>query len=206
MKRNLSTFAALAALAVAHQVNILSIGAVAAADETVTIGSTVYTCAEEPATDYEFEPGADAAGTITNLTACINATTSTTNLRAVALSGAILLIDDTTRGPQTCAETLAGSGNAWLAAATFGAGTDQDVPDIPLVFSRTCTAAEGTGKLMAFGLGFTPAEVIVQVRSSAGVVKAWDGKITKGAGYVLLNSDAAADIAENDVVTVLATV
>jgi hypothetical protein len=203
--KNLSKFAALAALAAAADVNILSIAAIAANNETVTIGSVVYTCKTSPATAYEFAPGANAAGSITNLVACINATTSTTKLRAVALTGAVLVLDTEARGGRTCAETLAGSGNAWLVNKTYGAGTATDSPEIPLIFSRTCTAAEDTGKLIAFALPFTPVEILVQIRTSAGAIKAWDGKLTKGAGYVLLNSDGAADIAENDVVTLLAT-
>lgn len=204
--KNLSKFATLVALAASANVNILAIGAVAANNETVTIGSAVFTCKTTPALNTEFAPGADAAASITNLVACINATGATTKLKAVAVAGGILVIDTEARGGRACAETLAGSGNAWLAAATFGAGSLTDAVDIPLVFSRTCSAAESTGKLMAFGLPFTPTEVIVQVRDATGVIKAWDGKLTKGANFVLLNSDAAADIAENDVVTLLATV
>lgn len=204
--KNLSRFAAIAALAAAADVNILAIAAIAANTETVTIGSTVYTCKTVPATAYEFAPGADAAGTITNLTACINATTSTTKLQAIAVTGGILVIDTERRGGRACSETLAGSGNAWLAASTFGAESEADAPEIPVVFTRTCTAAESTGKLVAFGLPFTPTAALVQVRDSTGVIKAWDGKITIGANHVLLNSDAATDIATNDVVTLLATV
>lgn len=205
MKRNLSAIAGLFALTTATNVNILNIGAVAANGETITIGSTVYTCATTPATDYEFAPGGDAATSVTNIAAVINATTHATGLQAVALTGAVLLIDRTARGPVACAETLAGSGNAWLVANTYGAGTDQDKPEIPLAFTRTATAAEDTGKLMAFGLPFTPTAVVVQVLTSAGAIKAWDGKATIGTNHVLLNSDGAADIAENDVVTILAT-
>ncbi len=203
--KNLSKFAALAALAASCDVNILTIGAVAANTQTITIGSVVYTCKTTPANDYEFAPGADAAASITNIAACINATSATTKLRAVAITGAVLVLDTERRGGRACSETLAGSGNAWMAASTFGAGTTTDTPEIPLVYSRTCTAAEDTGKLIVFGLPFTPSEVLVQVRTSAGILKAWDGKITKGEGYVLLNSDAATDIAQNDVVTLLAT-
>jgi len=203
--KNISKFATLAALAATADVNILSIAAIAATTQTVTIGSVVYTCKTTPANAYEFAPGADAAGTITNLTACINATSADTDLRAVAITGGILVLDSERRGGRACTETLAGSGNAWLAAATYGAGTLEDAPEIPLLFSRTCTAGEATGKLVAFALPFTPVELIVQVRDSAGVIKAWDGKMTKGAGHVLLNSDASTDIAENDVVTLMAT-
>ena len=146
-----------------------------------------------------------AANSITGIVTAINGTTSATNLRAVAVAGGVLVIDGTTRGGSACSETLAGSGNAWLAASSFGQGSDTDTPEVALVFNRTCTAAEDTGKLVAFALPFTPTTALVQVRTSAGVIKAWDGKMTVGEGHVLLNSDASADIATNDVVTLIVT-
>lgn len=203
--KNLSKFATLVAMAAAINTNVLAMPVIAANNETVTIGGIVYTCKTTPATAYEFAPGADAAASITNLVACINATSATTKLKAIAVTGAVLVLDSDNRGGRACSETLAGSGNAWLASATFGAGSKTDAPEIPLAFSRTCTAAEDAGKLIVFGLPFTPVEVIVQVRTSAGAIKAWDGKLTKGTNYVLLNSDGSADIAQNDVVTLLAT-
>lgn len=203
--KNISTFGTLVALAAAINTNVLALPVITANNETVTIGGIVFTCKTSPATAYEFAPGDNAAGSIANLVACINATSATTKLQAIATTGAVLILDSGTRGTLACSETLAGSGNAWLTAATFGSGSTTDAPEIPLAFSRTCIAAEDTGKLMVFGLPFTPVEVIVQVRTSAGAIKAWDGKLTKGTNHVLLNSDGSADIAENDVVTILAT-
>jgi hypothetical protein len=203
--KNLKAFALLAASAASADANILSIATIAANLQTVTVGSVVYTCKTTPATSYEFAPGANAAGSITNLIACINATSETTKLQAIAITGGILVIDTSGRGGRVCSETLAGANNAWLAASTYGAGSDTDNPEIPLLFSRTVTAAESTGKLVAFALPFTPTDVVVQARTSAGVLVAWDGKVTIGTNHILLNSDATTDLATNDVVTVLAT-
>lgn len=205
MKKNLSSFAALAALAFTANHNILALPTNAANTETVVIGANTWTFKTVASLPYDVAVGVDAATSITNLVTAVNSTTSSTNISARAVAGGVLFIDQTGRGPLACSETLAGANNAWLAANTFGASSDTAL-DTPLMFSRVAVAAEDTGKLVAFALPFTPTDVIVQVRSSAGVIKAWDGKLTFGAGFVLLNSDGAADIATNDVVTILVTV
>lgn len=152
--------------------------------------------------------GADpsAANSITAIVAAINASTYATGLQAIAVAGGVLVLDTTQRGGQSCTETLSGAGNAWLAATSYGGSSDVDQPEIPVLFTRTATAAEAAGKLLAFSLPFTPTQAVVQIRDSSGVLKAWDGKLTLGANHALLNSDAGTDIAENDVVSLLATV
>jgi hypothetical protein len=151
--------------------------------------------------------GADpsAANSITAIVAAINASTGATGLMAFAVTGGVLVLDTTLRGGQACTETLSGAGNAWLAATSCGQSSDTDSPEIPLVFTRTCTAAEAAGKLIAFALPFTPTQAVVQVRAATGEIKAWDGKLTLGTNHALVNSDANTDVAETDVVTLIAT-
>jgi hypothetical protein len=98
-------------------------------------------------------------------------------------------------------------------AATVAAGATlvETAPDEPaadanlaVMASRAAVAGEVTQAVMAFALGRTPSSVIAQVRTAAGVVKAWDGVLAIDGEVVTLDNAGTTDWAATDVVTILA--
>lgn len=177
------------------------------ADDTVTVGTATFTFKAAPAADREVDIGADADASAVNLADAINAE-ETLDVYAIAETGAVKVIDFAQRGPIATTETLTAGADVWDAATTLGGpeGEKYDLPDITVAASRTVTAAEATATRMIFGFNRTPKAVGALVRTAAGVNKAWDGKLLLGENHVELVSDAAADLAENDVVFLLVTV
>ncbi len=99
-------------------------------------------------------------------------------------------------------ETLAGSGNAWEAANIAGRGTPKELEsDLPSLINRAATSAEVTSGFMSFGFGADVASAIVQIRTAAGVVKAWDGAITLSGRAVRLSNAGSVDWANTDIVS-----
>lgn len=72
--------------------------------------------------------------------------------------------------------------------------------------SHTVTAADVTAGSVTVKLGHLngPSAVVVQVRTSAGVVKAHDGAVTVGDGTVTIDNSGAVDFAATDVISVFA--
>lgn len=108
------------------------------------------------------------------------------------------------RNVTAVSETLTGSNNAWSAAAFYGGA--EEPAELPKArsTSRVPTATEVTLQTMHFAFGFNPASAIVQVRSSAGVLTAFDGSIVITGNRVSVNSAGATDIGANDIVSVIA--
>lgn len=116
----------------------------------------------------------------------------------------LLVIDD--NGSVTVSETLAGSGNEWEATTLVGKNASaQKDSKLTSMVSRAATAAEVTSGFMTFGFGRPPVDVIVQVRTAAGIPVAWVGAITLSGRAVRLSNVGATDWASTDIVTVLAT-
>jgi hypothetical protein len=151
--------------------------------------------------------GADpsAAEFTTALTTAIN---TTGVLEAVRISAnEVLVIDrsNTSFQAKACSETLAGSNNAWAAANSYGGhGTPDTLPAIAMI-NRAAITQEVTLGNMHFVLGFAPVSVIVQVTSSAGAKKAWDGAVTISGKRVIVDNSGATDWAAGDIVTLLAS-
>lgn len=101
-----------------------------------------------------------------------------------------------------CTETLAGANNAWNASAMYGAGST--VRGVELQ-QRAATAVEVALDHALFNFPFTVAGVIVQIRTSAGALKTWDGAVTYTAGKVTVTNGGATDWAAGDIISVLAT-
>jgi hypothetical protein len=141
-----------------------------------------------------------SAQTKTALIAAFNANIPQTTSQSV--TGGILIVDSSGRNGKACTETLSGSGNAWLATATFGLDGGGAVPNLSAILQRTVTAVEDTGKVMVFSLPAVPVAFSVQVRDSTGVIKAIDGKVVAVGTNIVIYSDANTDLAENDVVAV----
>jgi len=121
---------------------------------------------------------------------------------AYALGAQVVIAHDYAAEAIACAETLAGSNNGWAAATTYGETGILEAPQIPVQVKRAVTAAEATALACVFGFSSPVANAAVQVRTSAGVLKAWDGKLTIVDNTVQLNSDGSVNLATNDVVTV----
>jgi hypothetical protein len=100
-------------------------------------------------------------------------------------------------------ETLTGSNNAW-GAATLARNLAAEQATGVVVSSRVPSATEVAVESMAFPFSFEPSAVLVQIRTSAGVIKAWDGAVVVSDNLVTLNSSGTTDIAADDVVTVIA--
>lgn len=104
---------------------------------------------------------------------------------------------------KTCSETMAGTNNVWSANASYG-GDQSITPPRTLITSRVPTATEVTLEQMHFALPFSPVSAIVQIRSSAGLVRAFDGKVTIGGNIVDVISDGSVKVQASDVVTICA--
>jgi len=201
--KTLSHIAALAALQAIPAHNLLRFPTIAANNETVTIGAITYTFKTSPASvATEVAVGADAAASRANLIAKINANTNDPTT-AVAVTNGILVLNNNGSGALATTETLAGTNNGWAAATMFG-GTKVSVLKASAIATRVATAVEEAMELMVFPFDFTPAAFIVQVRSTAGADKAWDGAATIVGNRIHLASSGTTDIAATDVVTVLA--
>ena len=110
-------------------------------------------------------------------------------------------IDQLTASATT--ETLSGSNNAW-SAATLARNVAEEQAAGVVISSRVPNATEIAVQTMSFVFTFEPAAVVVQIRTSAGALKAWDGAVVVSDNVVTLNSSGSTDIATDDVVTVIA--
>lgn len=102
-----------------------------------------------------------------------------------------------------CTETLAGAGNAWTAAAMYKVATP-GARAVALV-QRVAVAQDVTLDHVLFNFSFTPTAVMVNVRTTAGVAKTWEGAVTISGGRVTVTNGGASDWAATDVITVLAS-
>jgi hypothetical protein len=100
-------------------------------------------------------------------------------------------------------ETLGGTNNAW-GETTLGRSVPKDTASGSVLVSRVATATEIATETMSFVFTFEPSAALVQVRTSAGAIKAWDGATVISGNRVTLNSSGTTDIGSNDLVTVLA--
>lgn len=73
--------------------------------------------------------------------------------------------------------------------------------------SHVATAADVTAGTIAFYFGdFAPVveDAVVQVKTAAGALKAWDGAFTVSGGTVTVDNTGVTDWAATDIVSVLA--
>lgn len=193
-----------------HDTNLLRIATIAAAGEAFVIGADTFTCVASAPAAGQFVPGADAAASITNIAAVINAN-NTQDLTAIALAGVGVLVVSDRAGARglACTETLAGTNNAWSAARMYG-GTGIDEEGNLRAFdviAITPTAVEVAVGRAAVRLGFVPSAWFIQVRDSSGVSKAWDGAAALDSGdtrVLLLNNAGSTDWAATDEIVILA--
>lgn len=176
-----------------------------------TVGNSI--AVSESGTGFSFAgaattlaSGADASASDFT-TAFTTAVNTLAGLKAFRISANEVLVVDLTRdGPSVaCSETLTGTNNAWASATSYaGEGYPNDFPAVSQI-SRVPNATEIALETMHFFFNFVPASFIVQVRTSAGVAKAWDGAAVLTSNRLTLTSSGSTDIASGDVVTVHAS-
>lgn len=104
-----------------------------------------------------------------------------------------------------CTETLAGANNTWANATSYGGeGVPLEVPASSMI-SRSPNATEVALESMHFKFRFAVRSAIVQVRTTAGLIKAIDAAITIDTNRVTITSSGATDLVATDTVTVLAS-
>jgi hypothetical protein len=148
---------------------------------------------------------ASAANFTTALETAINA--AGVKLLADRVSANEVLVIDVALGSERrskpCSETLTGSNNAWAAADSFGGDTSINPPSRAIV-SRVPTATEIALDNMHFAFPFVPTTATVQIRSSAGVLQAFDGSVVLGGNVVSIVSGGSVKVEASDIVTVTA--
>jgi hypothetical protein len=148
---------------------------------------------------------ASAANFTTALETAVNA--AGVKLFADRISANEVLFVDIATGSQSvikaCSETLAGSNNAWSAANSYGGDASIAPPSIT-VAARVPTATEVTLETMHFVLPYVPTSATVQIRSSAGVIRAFDGKLVITGNVIDINSDGSVKVQASDIVTITA--
>jgi len=193
--------------------NVLRLASNVADGEIITIGGEVYEI------DTAADPGSITAGRIrvncssgvtptvasAQFVIALNANT-TLGLTAVAISVNEVLVftnNDSSAIALPCSETLAGANNAWATAAFYG-GESSGVRGLRAA-QRSPNAQEVTIGNMHFVFPFAVSAVLVQVRSSTGAAKAWDGVTTVSGQRVTLDNTGTTDWAATDNVVVLAS-
>lgn len=181
--------------------------------ETVTIGSVVFefdraangvTAGRIAVTGHADDTPANATDA---LILAINARTDL-GLTAVDISANVIMLVRSSVGTNATAlaETMGGSGNVVSAATLLNgaAATNKRV----VAVARVPTANEVAAGMILLPTGFTPTNVLVQVRTtSTGAFVAWDGKwlITGGANpYVKVDNAGSVDWAATDTVHITA--
>lgn len=123
---------------------------------------------------------------------------------AVVVGTNVVVFHDTPGISVACSETMAGSGNAWAAAALYGHTKATESPAIPVQQSRAVVAAEVTAGLFAMVFNGAVQSAAVQVRTAAGAVKAFDGVTRINGRVVSIDLSGSTDLAATDVVTITA--
>ena len=167
--------------------------------ETFTHASNIFDAATLGTTTAGVDP--TAAEAVTAFAAAFLAR-PTLEGYAEGTTGVTVIETKESGGPSALTETLAGSGNAWQGANMIGktdpTGADSNLPGL---VSRAAIAGEVTDGFMTFGFGGDVSTVLVQVRTAAGVVKAWDGAIVISGRAVRLSNAGSVDWASTDIVT-----
>lgn len=189
--------------------NVLRLASNVTDGETVTIGNEVYEIDTDPATVVSGNILVNCSGGVTPLlagaalAAAITANTQQ-GIVAKALSANEILIATKIGAAGralACSETLAGANNSWAAAVMYG-GSDT-FKGLQLQ-ARAANATEVALGVMRFAFPFNPVSAIVQVRTSAGVPKAWGGLTNFAGDRIDLANTGSTDWAVSDIATVFA--
>lgn len=176
------------------------------AGNSLTLAEAATNVAKDAATLGTEQAGVDptASEVLTALESKINSAGSE-KVTALKVSTTHLLIysDKLENITIACSETLAGSNNAWAAAAMYGGARTKGrkiAEDL-----RVPTAVEVALGILHWWLPFTPSRVIVLVAPTAtpGAYKIWDGAPVIDGGHVTINNAGSTDWAATDNVEVL---
>lgn len=192
--------------------NSLRLASNVADGETITIGGVVFEI------DTAADPGAITAGNVrVNCTAGVTPTlasaaivaaiNSNTSLGITAVAptvNEILIYSKPGRNQaHACTETLAGSNNAWGAAAMGGSNaSDFQVVNFR---QRTVTATDVALGFARFVYSFTPTKFMIQIRSSAGALKTWDGAAIISGNRIDVDITGSSDWAAGDTISIIAS-
>lgn len=150
---------------------------------------------------------ASAADFTTALKAAIDAS-GDLGVQAVRVSANEVLVYSTRPAMAAAAttETLAGSNNAWGAATLQGgAGGGEDTLPIAITVKRAATTQEVALGNMHFVFAFSPTIALVEVQTTAGVPKAFDGVATITGNRVTVDNSGSSDWSAGDLVFVQAS-
>lgn len=207
-RKNISKVAALSKRGRTPSMNVLRLAADVADTETVTINGVVFefnstggVTGSNTAVDVSGGVTPTLAGTA--LTAAINASSCGMRAKKISANEVLVFAAAGDSFPYACTETMAGASNAWAAATAFGGAGEPSALPAPVVISRVPTATEIALQTMHFPLTFTPTAVVAQIRTSAGVLKAFDGTTLIVDQYVSLTASGSVDPASGDIVTLL---
>jgi hypothetical protein len=188
--------------------NVLRLAANVADGETVTIGQ--YTFEFDSNSSYTAGRIPIVVGTLTPtavMPLLVSAINAYTPYQAVQISvNEMLLVakdDNTPIGAVACTETMAGANNAW-GTATMTAGLPAGAL-VNQLQQRAATAQDVSIGFARFWFPFTVAAAFVEVRTSAGVKRAWDGAVTFSGGVVSLDNAGATDWVAGDLLVCLAS-
>lgn len=193
--------------------NILRLASNVADGETVTIGGQVYemdSASTPTITAGNIRVDVNSALTPTVASASLvlainNNAQSTVVAVAISVNEILIWSKDGQGAALACTETLAGSNNAWAAAAMFAATTNTDNRGMAMG-ARVPTAVEVALGNMHFRYTFAVASAIAVVRvTSTGALKAHDGALTISGNRVTLDNAGSVDWAATDTVTVFAS-
>lgn len=197
---------------VRNSVAVLRVAANVADAETITVGTTVFEV------DTAADPGAVTAGNVrVNCSSGVTPTIFTTQFetavnavnvlgfraKAIKISNSEVLLWAPGVYTGATTETLAGANNVFSNATFDGGEAEPAILRSVQVDARVANATEAALETMHFHFPFTPLAAVVQVRTTAGAMKAFDGAVTITAGRVTVASSGVTDVAATDIVTVV---
>ncbi len=192
-------------------------GAVADNDY-VTIAGLKFKWANDPGsgvlgklyTDYYWAgDGAVQATALDTLKDAVNYNTATTGIVAedtVAIGADVYLPLRAVAGNvATTGLTLVKSGaNLAVSGATLAAGVQGGAKPTALI-KRTCAVADVTAGLIVIATALPSiSNFIIQVKTSAGAIKAWDGVAAVAGSTFVIDNSGNTDWADTDVITIIA--
>ena len=178
-----------------------TVGDAIVSTETFTHGSNIFDATTLGTTTAGVDP---TAGESVTAFAAAFLTLPTLEAYAEGSTGVTVIETVDNGGPSAVSETLAGGSNAWEASTLIGKAEPQfRNSNLAGMVTRAATSAEVTSGFMTFGLGTDVVSVLIQVRTAAGVVKAWDGAVTLSGRSVRISNAGSVDWANTDIVTLL---
>lgn len=182
---------------------IIRMSGVGVDGDTVTIKGRVYhlnngTAAGAGQEEVDITGSQTAIATCTALAAAVNGNFGSDKIRAESLGAQVALLS---YSHFSNSETLT---NGTVDAGGYGGTTSDNLRSVAIV-ERVATASEATDAIMRIFFGGDVDAVIVDVRTTTGAKKAWDGAISVTGQLVQLVNGAAVDWIAGDKITIMAS-